>query len=165
MIVITPEGVNVKNIPKSVEEFLRGEHLAVAGVSRDSKQPANAIYRRLVDSGYQVTPVNPKASEVEGVKCYPDLTSLPGPVEGVVVATPASASAQLVRECGALGINQVWFHRSFGPGSVSREAVQECGTLGINCIVGGCPLMFCEPVDFGHKCMRWWLQRKGRVPR
>jgi hypothetical protein len=25
--------------------------------------------------------------------------------------------------------------------------------------------MFCEPVDFGHKCMRWWLQRRGRVPK
>mgnify|MGYP001813718086 CR=1 FL=1 len=155
----------MKKMPKSVEEFLRGEHFAVAGVSRDTKQPANAIYRRLVDSGYQVTPVNPKASEVEGVKCYPDLASLPGPVEGVVVATPPSVSAQVVRECGALGIDQVWFHRSFGSGSVSEEAVQECGNLGINCIVGGCPLMFCEPVDFGHKCMRWWLQRKGRVPK
>jgi hypothetical protein len=25
--------------------------------------------------------------------------------------------------------------------------------------------MFCEPVDLGHRCMRWWLQRQGRVPR
>jgi hypothetical protein len=25
--------------------------------------------------------------------------------------------------------------------------------------------MFCEPVDFGHRCMRWWLQRQGRVPK
>jgi hypothetical protein len=25
--------------------------------------------------------------------------------------------------------------------------------------------MFCGPVDFGHKCMKWWLQRRGRVPR
>jgi hypothetical protein len=24
--------------------------------------------------------------------------------------------------------------------------------------------MFCDPVDVGHKCMRWWLQRQGRVP-
>ena len=70
----------MKNMPKSVEEFLRGEHLVVAGVSREGKQPANAIYRRLVSSGYQVTPVNPNASEVEGVKSYPDLASLPGPV-------------------------------------------------------------------------------------
>jgi hypothetical protein len=25
--------------------------------------------------------------------------------------------------------------------------------------------MYCEPVDFGHRCMRWWLGRQGRVPR
>ncbi|MFH1763397.1 MAG: CoA-binding protein [Gemmatimonadota bacterium] len=155
----------MKKIPESVEEFLRGKHIAVAGVSRDRKQPANAIYRRLVSSGFQVTPVNPRASEVEGVKSYPDLISLPGPIDGVVVASPPAASAQLVRECGERGIRHVWFHRSFGPGSVSDEAVRECEKLGINCIVGGCPLMFCEPVDLGHKCMRWWLQRKGRVPR
>jgi hypothetical protein len=43
--------------------------------------------------------------------------------------------------------------------------VRECEARGIHCIVGGCPLMFCDPVDFGHKCMRWWLQRRGRVPR
>jgi predicted CoA-binding protein len=155
----------MKKIPKSVEEFLRGKHFAVAGVSRDKKQPANAIYRRLVSSGFQVTPVNPRAPEVEGVKSYPDLISLPGPIDGVVVASPPAVSAQLVRECGERGIRQVWFHRSFGPGSVSDEAVRECEKLGISCIVGGCPLMFCEPVDLGHKCMRWWLQRKGRVPR
>ena len=121
----------MKKIPKSVEEFLRGKHIAVAGVSRDKKQPANAIYRRLVSSGYQVTPVNPRASEVEGVKSYPDLISLPGAIDGVVVASPPAASAQLVRECGERGIKQVWFHRSFGPGSVSDEAVRECEKLGI----------------------------------
>jgi predicted CoA-binding protein len=155
----------MKKIPESIDDFLRGKHIAVAGVSRDKKQPANAIYRRLVSSGFQVTPVNPRAPEVEGVKSYPDLISLPGPVDGVVVASPPAASAQLVRECAERGIRQVWFHRSFGSGSVSDEAVHECERLGISCIVGGCPLMFCEPVDLGHKCMKWWLQRKGRVPR
>ena len=44
-------------------------------------------------------------------------------------------------------------------------AVREGATLGVECIVGGCPLMFCEPVDVGHRCLRWWLQRRGRVPR
>jgi len=155
----------MKKPPKSIDEFLSGERFAVAGVSRDSKQAANAIFRRLVASGAQVFPVNPRASEVEGVECYSSLSSLPAPVHGVVVATPPSASAELVRECGEQGIGRVWFHRSFGTGSVSDEAVSECERLGIDCIVGGCPMMFCEPVDIGHKCMRWWLQRKGRVPR
>ena len=60
--------------------------------------------------------------------------------------------------CSERGVGQVWFHRSFGQGSVSNEAVQECKTNGIKCIVGGCPLMYCEPIDFGHRCMRWLLR-------
>jgi len=155
----------MKKIPESVGEFLSGRHIAVTGVSRDSKKPGNAIFRRLTASGFHVTPVNPRASEVEGAKCFPDLISLSGPIDGVVVASPPEASAQLVRECHEIGIGRVWLHRSFGTGSVSDEAVRECTDFGISCIVGGCPLMFCEPVDFGHKCMRWWLQRKGQVPR
>jgi predicted CoA-binding protein len=155
----------MKMVPESIGDFLKGERLAVAGVSRDSKQAANAIFRRLVASGFEVFPVNQNASEVEGVECYSDLASLPGIIDGVVVATPPSVSAQLVRDCRERDIRRVWFHRSFGTGSVSDEAVRECERLGIDCIVGGCPMMFCEPVDFGHRFMRWWLQRKGRVPK
>ena len=152
-------------LPDSVRAFLQGSVFAVAGVSRDPKQPANAIFRRLRDSGYTVFPVNPKASEAEGTTCYPDVRSLPDGVDGVVVATHPDMSMGVIRECGERGISSVWFHRSFGDGSVSDAAVKEAEALGMTCIVGGCPMMFCEPVDFGHKCMRWWLQRKGRVPR
>jgi predicted CoA-binding protein len=155
----------MKKLPASVAEFLEGERLAVAGVSRDSKQAANAIYRRLLSSGFEVLPVNPRAEEVEGVRCFPDVLSLPDSVHGLVVATPPAASAQIVREAGERGIGHIWFHRSFGSGSVSEEAVRACEGLGMHCIVGGCPMMFCEPVDIAHKCMRWWLQRKGRVPK
>jgi predicted CoA-binding protein len=155
----------MKKLPSEVEDFLSGDRLAVAGVSRDGKQPANAIYRRLKQSGFEVFPVNPKAEELEGAQCFPDVLSLPKAVHGIVVATSPSVSVDVVREAGEKGINHVWFHRSFGAGSVSEEAVQACHGLGIKCIVGGCPMMFCEPVDIAHKCMRWWLQRKGRVPK
>lgn len=155
----------MKKIPDSISGFLKGERLAVAGVSRDPKQAGNAIYRKLVKSGFEVLPVNPKAEEVEGVRCYPDVLSLPDQVHGVVIATHPDVSLKVVEACGEKGIGRVWFHRSFGNGSVSDEAVAACGRAGIECIVGGCPLMFCEPVDVGHRFMRWWLQRKGRVPR
>lgn len=153
-------------IPKSVAGFLRGRRVAVAGVSREPGQPANAIYRRLRDSGYEVFPVNPRASEVQGVRCYPDLGSIPErTVDGVVVATHPDISVDVVRQCAEHGIRRAWFHRSFGQGSVSEAAIRECEARGIECIVGGCPLMYCEPVDFGHRCMRWWLARRGRIPR
>ena len=151
-------------LPDSVDRFLQGQRLAVAGVSRDSKQAANLIFRRLRDSGHQVFPVNPRATEVEGVECFQNLVSIPEPVDGVVIATPPAVSIDVVRECGTKGVENVWFHRSFGTGSVSNEAVQECENMGIHCIVGGCPMMFCEPVDIAHRFMRWWLQKRGRVP-
>jgi len=152
-------------VPDSIAEFLQGRRLAVAGVSRDRAQPANAIFRRLKASGHEVLAINPKASEVEGVPCYRDLGAVPGPIDGVMIVTTPQASLAIVRQCADLGIRRVWFHRSIGEGSVSDEAVKECMARGIDAIVGGCPLMFCEPVDFGHKCMRWWFQRQGLVPK
>lgn len=151
--------------PESIAAFLRGRRLAVAGVSRDRAQPANAIYKRLKSSGYEVLPINPSAAEVEGVPCYRDLASAPGPIDGVMIVTSPRASLEVVRQCAELGIRRVWFHRSIGEGSVSEDAVRECAARGIEAIVGGCPLMFCEPIDLGHKCMRWWFQRQGRVPK
>jgi predicted CoA-binding protein len=152
-------------IPEAVARFLNGRRIAVAGVSRQRGQAANAVFRKLRSAGYEVFPINPKAPELEGTRCYPDVRAVPGPLDGVVIATAPDISAALVRQCGDHAVRQVWLHRSFGAGSVSEEAVREAHARGIDCIVGGCPLMFCDPVDFGHKCMKWWLQRQGRVPK
>ena len=152
-------------VPESVSEFLKGKRFAVAGVSRASGQPANAIYRRLKDCGYEVFAINPNASKVEGDTAYPDLAAIPVTVDGVVIATHPDVSIDIVRQCSKQGVTRVWFHRSFGDGSVSAKSIRECEALGLHYIVGGCPLMFCDPVDFGHKCMRWWLQRQSLVPR
>lgn len=151
-------------IPESVQAFLSGKRFVVAGVSRDPNQPANAIFRKLKASGYEVTPMNPHAESVEGVRCYPDLASVPGEVDGVVAAVPPTAASALVRQCAERGVKQIWFHRSFGEGSVSKEALAECEARGVAYLEGGCPLMYCAPVDLAHRCMRWWLAHQGRVP-
>jgi predicted CoA-binding protein len=153
------------SLPESIAQFLRGKRFAVAGVSRASGQAANAVYCRLKDCGYEVFPINPNAVQIEGVAAYPDLGSIPVAVDSVVIATHPKISVDIVRQCRRDGVARVWFHRSFGGGSVSNEAVRECEIGGLHHIVGGCPLMFCGRVDFAHKCMRWWLQRRGHTPR
>jgi uncharacterized protein len=150
-------------VPEAIAQFLTGKRIAVAGVSRDSAQPANAIFRRLRDGGREVIPVNPGASELEGTTCYPDVRSVPGELDGVMFAAPPGAAPEVVRQCGERGIKRIWFHRSFGEGSVSEDAVRECERLGIHAIVGGCPMMYCQPVDGFHACMRWWLSLRGRI--
>lgn len=150
---------------EAVSDFLAQERLAVAGVSREGKLPANLIFRKLRAAGYQVYPVNPKAEEVEGVPCYPDLASVPARLQGVVVATPPHSSEAVVRECIALGIPRVWMHRAFGEGSVSEAAVEACRSAGISVIPGACPMMYVDPVDVGHRCFRWILGALGKLPR
>ncbi|MBI4912027.1 MAG: CoA-binding protein [Acidobacteria bacterium] len=151
-------------LPISIEAFLAGGRLVVAGVSRSGSAPANAIFRRLRAAGHEVVPVNPQATEIEGVTCYPSVRAVPGEVHGLLVATHPGVAAQVVGEALDRGIRHIWFHRSFGTGSVSPEAVEVCRARGVEPIVGGCPLMYLPPVDLGHRCFRWWLGRRGRVP-
>jgi predicted CoA-binding protein len=152
------------SIPQSVAAFLAGRRIVVAGVSRSGSAPANAILRRLRDSGHEVIPVNPNASQVEGQPCYPDVGSVPGPVHGVIVATHPSVSPVVARAALDRGVRHIWFHRSFGSGSVAPEALQECRARAIEPIVGGCPLMYCPPVDPAHRVFRWWLRLRRRGP-
>jgi predicted CoA-binding protein len=154
------------SLPRPVADFLSGRTIAVAGVSREGGgSAANPVFRKLRDAGYDVVPVNPAATEVEGATCYPDLASIGRPLDGVVIATHPRVTLSVAEQCDALGVTRVWMHRSIGQGSVSDDAVRFCAQRGISCIAGGCPVMFCEPVDPAHRCMRWLLQRLGRVPR
>ena len=151
-------------MPQSIQQFFSAGRIAVAGVSRQGNQPANAIFKKLRNSGHDVIAVNPNATEIEGEPCFPDLASIPGDLGALMIVSHPEVSADLVRQAAARGIKHVWFHRSFGDGSVSAEAIRECERIGIVPIVGGCPMMYCAPVDIGHRCFRWWLGLRRRVP-
>ena len=112
-----------------VREFLAQKRIAVAGVSRDtSHHPVgNLIYRRLKKTGHDVFAVNPHMQTYEGDRCYPDLLSIPGGVDGVVIVTRPELTERLVRDCSDAGVRRVWMHQSVGKGSsVSAEAVEYC---------------------------------------
>ena len=148
---------------EAVNDFLAQKRIAVAGVSRGGGESANAIYRKLRGQGYEVFAINPNAEMLEGDPSYPDLKSVPGELDGVVISTHPEVTPQVVRECNDLGIKRVWMHRSFGDGSVSQEAVDYASQHGITAIAGGCPMMYCEP-DIAHRCMRWVIGVTGGLP-
>ncbi|GAA1784764.1 CoA-binding protein [Luedemannella flava] len=147
-------------------EFLAHRRIAVTGVSRNPQgHGSNAIYQRLRERGYEVSAINPNANEVAGDRCYPDLASVPGGVEAVVIGTRPDYAEATMRECAELGIKYVWMHRSFGAGSVSDAATEFGRKQGITVIDGGCPLMFDPTADGAHKVMRFVFTRTGKVPK
>jgi predicted CoA-binding protein len=150
-----------------VDDFLAQKRIAVAGVSRDkSHHPVgNLIYHRLKTTGHEVFPVNPNMQNFDGDRCYPDLHSIPGGVDGVVIITRPETTEQIVRDCDAAGVRRVWMHQSVGKGtSVSPAAVEYCRQHDISVIAGACPMMYGPGADFGHECMRWVLGLTGKLP-
>ena len=154
-------------LDKKVDDFLAQKRIAVAGVSHDnSHHPVgNLIYHRLKKTGHDVFPVNPNMQSFEGDRCYPNVQSIPGGVDGVVIITRPEITERIVRDCGDAGVRRVWMHQSLAKGSsVSPEAVEYCRQRGISVIAGACPMMYGPGVDFGHTCMRVVMKLTGRLP-
>lgn len=160
--------VTAASLDAKVHDFFAQKRIAVAGVSRDnSHHPVgNLIYRRLKKLGHDVFPVNPHMQTFEGEPCYPDLQSIPGGVDGVVIITRPETTGRIVRQCDTAGVHRVWMHQSMGTSasSVSPEAVEYCRQHDISVIAGACPMMFGAGADLGHTCMRWLLKLTGGLP-
>jgi predicted CoA-binding protein len=150
----------------AAKDFLDQRRIAIAGVSATRELPGNNIYKRFKDRGYEVFAVNSHAQEVHGDKCYPDLNSIPGGVDGVVIVTRPEVTESIVRQCPSAGVSRVWIHRSMVHGSsASAAATAFCREHGISLIDGACPLMFGKTADFGHECMRFFMGVTGGLPK
>ncbi|MFI4973643.1 MAG: CoA-binding protein [Caulobacterales bacterium] len=150
-----------------VTDFLAQKRIAVAGVSRDNSQHpiGNLIYHRLKATGHDVFAVNPQMQAFEDDRCYPDLQSIPGGVDAVVIVTRPEVTEHIVRQCGDAAVRRVWMHGSMAKGSsVSPEGVEYCRQHDISVIAGACPMMYGVGVDFGHRCMRQMLKLTGGLP-
>ena len=153
-------------IKDAASEFLGHKRVAVTGVSRQAgSHGSNVVYQRLRSRGYETFAVNPNTDRVEGDPSYPDLRSIPQPVEWVVIGTRPEVAEATMRECAELGITRVWMHRGPGAGSVSPAATRYGREHGITVIDGGCPCMFGPTADAGHKAMRAVFSLTGNVPR
>ena len=84
-----------------IEAFLAGSSFAVVGASGDRSKYGNKVLRCYMMHGRTVYPVNPNASSVEGLDCYPDLVSVPRPLHGVSIITPPAVTERIV-EAGQL---------------------------------------------------------------
>jgi predicted CoA-binding protein len=156
----------MSTIKEAATVFLAGKRIAVTGVSRNAgDHGSNLVYQRLRERGYDVFAVNPNTDTVEGDTAFPDLRSIPGGVDAVVIGTRPEHAEPTMRECAELGITQVWMHRMFGAGSVSDAATAYGRSHGITVIDGGCPLMFPPTSDGGHRVLRAMGTLTGKVPR
>lgn len=80
--------------------------VAIIGASREAGKLGYAVLKNILDAGFKgkVYPVNPKADEILGLKCYPSIKDVPGEVELVVVIVPARFTPSVIQDCGSKGV-------------------------------------------------------------
>ena len=88
--------------------FFQPRGVAVIGASSNPLKGGYSILKNLI-SGFpgKVYPVNPSYKEIEGIICYPDILSVPAPLDLAIVFVPAKAVPDLVSACAERGIKGV----------------------------------------------------------
>lgn len=118
---------------KKQQVFENCKTIAVVGLSDQPQKPSYRIASYLQGAGYKIVPINPKLAEVLGEKAYPDLKSVPFPVDLVDVFRKQEEIKTVVEEALAINPQAIWLQLGLeyeGP----RKQVEDKGTALIeNC--------------------------------
>ena len=99
--IIIYEGENVNE--GSLAPLLNPGSIALIGASGDESKWGYKVLHNIIINKYKgkVYPVNPRASEIHGLTCYPDVGAIPGDIDLAVIIIPAAGVMKVVDECGA----------------------------------------------------------------
>lgn len=125
------------NIPviAVVKEVLHtARTIAVVGFSPKENRPSHMVGCYLMQVGFRVIPVNPGHSEICGVTCYPDLASIPEPVDVVDIFRRSEDVLPVVAEAIAIGAKVIWMQQ----GILNYEAAAMAEKAGLVVIMDRC---------------------------
>ncbi len=94
---------------RSIGRVLEPRSIAVVGAGRQKGTIGHELLRNLLAGGFAgpLYPVNPSASSVASVPCWPNVGAIPGEVDLAVIAVPEPAVAQTIADCGAKGVSSL----------------------------------------------------------
>lgn len=102
------------------EMMLEKKVWAVVGANEDPGKYGNMIYRKLLSRGFEVYPVNPNYENLEGHKCYSDLSSLPVKPDVIDMVVSPKRGKPVIEEAAKLGIKNIWLQ----PGTHDEELLK-----------------------------------------
>ena len=108
--------------------------LAVVGLSRRESRPGYYVPAYMHAAGYRIIPVNPYLEEALGEKAYPDLLSIPEPVDMVVIFRRSEDVPPVVDEAIEISAKVVWMQL----GIINEEAAAKATAAGLQVVMNSC---------------------------
>ncbi len=108
--------------------------IAVIGLSTDPQKASQFVATYLRRHGYRIVPVTPRAGTILGERTWPDLASVPFPVDLVDVFRPASECLAAAEQAIAAGIPAIWFQLRI----LALDAAERAASAGLAVVVDRC---------------------------
>lgn len=115
-----------------LDPLFRPRSLAVIGASTEPRALGRQILENVLEYGFRgrVYPVNPRASEILGLRCFPSVVDIPDPVDLAVIVVPREFTLAVAEECGRKGVRGLvvitaGFRETGGEGAVREERLAE----------------------------------------
>ncbi len=118
-----------------IEQILsQYRRIAIVGLSPNPSRPSHGVALYLERHGYEITPVNPNASEILGHPCYPSLKQVPQPLEIVDIFRDPAAIPGIVDEAIECGAKAIWMQL----GLADETAAQKAREAGLAVVMDRC---------------------------
>ncbi len=118
-----------------IEKILKESRtIAVVGASDNPERASYEVAEYLQSQGFRIIPVNPTLKELFGEKAYPDVLSIPEPVDVVDVFRNPEAVPEIVEQAIAKKAKAVWMQ----PGAENMQAAERAMEAGLQVIMGVC---------------------------
>lgn len=122
---------------KQISEILRVcRTIAVVGLSAKRYRPSYGVAEYMQRAGYRIIPVNPHETEVLGEKCYPDVESVPEPIDIVDIFRRSEFVPEIVEAAIRKGAKAIWMQE----GVIHEEAARRAQEAGLAVVMDRCIL-------------------------
>ena len=122
---------------RSPEQILKeSKTIAVVGLSDKPARDSHRVARYLQQQGYRIIPVNPMLAQVLGEKCYPDLASIPEPVDMVDVFRRSEEVLPVAEQAVAIKAKAIWLQ----DGVINQQAADLAQSGGLDVVMDDCAL-------------------------
>ena len=122
---------------RQISEILRiGRTIAVVGLSAKRYRPSYGVAEYMQRAGYRIIPVNPHETEVLGEKCYPDVESVPEPIDIVDIFRRSEFVPEIVEAAIRKGAKAIWMQE----GVIHEEAARRAREADIEVVMDRCIL-------------------------
>ena len=135
---LTKEQQALYQNPAVIQKILNEcKTIAIVGLSTDRQKASFFVASYLRSAGYRIIPVNPKAAQILDEPCYPNLASIPKPVDLVDIFRPAYECLDIVQEAIACKVKAVWLQLKI----VHEEAAELARKAGLLTVMDCCVKM------------------------